>query len=146
MATTASIFVKSIIQGSLLTTMHQMKFLSTNCLNMQKSECSKGSRMLVSASKCEYALHVSRQTLLAGLVAVYPCNHDTEHNLRDTSRRAVRSAPPSPPRFLLLYAEYSLLNGIQLLARQNTRQYEVKPENCLHSKCEITLFKKTLAR
>ena len=64
--------------------------------------------------------------------AEYPCNHDTEHNLRDTSRRAARSAPPSEPRFLLLYAEYSLLNGLQLLARQNTRQYE-ESENCLYS-------------
>ena len=76
MATTASIFVKSIIQGSLLTTMHQMKFLSTNCLNMQKSECLKESRD-----------RVPRQTWLAGLVAEYPCNHDTEHTLRDTSRQ-----------------------------------------------------------
>ena len=135
MATTASIFVKSIIQGSLLTTMHQMKFLSTNCLNMQKSECLKESRD-----------RVPRQTWLAGLVAEYPCNHDTEHTLRDTSRRAARSAPPSPPRFLLLYAEYSLLNGLQLLARRNSRQYQ-ESENCLHSKCKIiTLFKKTLAR
>ena len=64
--------------------------------------------------------------------AEYPCNHDTEHNLRDTSRRAARSAPPSEPRFLLLYDEYSLLNGLQLLARQNTRQYE-ESDNCFYS-------------